>query len=95
MAWITAKNGYARTPSLEPQDGEPFEGLVYIATPDNEAFLGDASAALAIALQIVESRGPSGPNIEYLLNLAAALRDIGAHDPHVFELETLVKRMTR
>ena len=89
------KNGYARhTLTLEPQDGEPFEGLVYIATPDNEAFLGDASAA-AIALQIFESRGPSGPNIEYLLNLAAALRDIGAHDPHVFELETLVMTMTR
>lgn len=89
------KNGYARhTLALEPEGGEPFEGLVYIATPDNEAYLGDASAE-AIARQIYESRGPSGPNIEYLLNLAAALRDIGAHDPHVFELETLVKRMTR
>ena len=34
--------------------------------------------------------GPSGANVEYVLCLARALREIGADDPHVFELERLV-----
>jgi cation transport protein ChaC len=84
------KNGYARHQVvMTDRDGVQLDGLVYIATPDNVAFLGPASAA-DIARQIRESRGPSGSNREYLLNLAAALRDLGAHDPHVFELERLV-----
>ncbi len=36
--------------------------------------------------QIVASQGPSGPNLDYLLELAAALRAMNADDPHVFEL---------
>jgi cation transport protein ChaC len=31
--------------------------------------------------------GPSGPNRDYLLNLAEALRALGDHDAHVFEIE--------
>ena len=41
--------------------------------------------------QIATSHGPSGANSEYLLELAAALRAIDAHDPHVFELEAAVR----
>jgi cation transport protein ChaC len=63
------------------------DGLVYIATEDNAAFLGPAPTA-EIARQIAESVGPSGPNRDYLLHLAEALRDLGDHDSHVFEIET-------
>ncbi|SEN28084.1 Cation transport regulator ChaC [Duganella sp. CF517] len=61
-------------------------GLVYIATPDNTAFLGEASEQ-EIARHIARSTGPSGPNSDYLNHLAHALRELGRHDQHVFEIE--------
>jgi len=66
------------------------EGLVYIATPDNPNFLGPAPPA-AIARQVRASVGPSGPNDEYVLRLAEALREIGARDAHVFAVERHVR----
>ncbi len=41
-------------------------------------------------LQFAESSGPSGNNRDYLLRLADALREIGADDAHVFDLEQRV-----
>ena len=84
---VREKNGYLRfsTP-MTFADGGHEEGLVYIATEDNAAFLGPAPEA-AIARQIAASHGPSGPNRDYLLNLAEALRELGAEDEHVFALE--------
>jgi cation transport regulator ChaC len=49
---------------------------------DNAAFLGPASEH-DIARQIAAARGRSGPNSEYLLALAEALRTLGKHDEHV------------
>ena len=81
------KNGYLRLATeIRFEDGSSALGLVYIATHENAAFLGPASEQ-AIARQIAESRGPSGPNSEYLLELAKALRELGKDDPHVFEIE--------
>jgi len=81
------KNGYMRVATdLNFEDGSRTEGLVYIATEDNHAFLGPASE-LDIAHHIAGSSGPSGHNIDYLLDLAQALRDLSAHDPHVYAIE--------
>lgn len=81
------KNGYLRlATALRLDDGRDVEGVVYIATADNAAFLGPASEQ-AIARQIAASHGPSGPNRDYLLHLADALRELGADDPHVFAIE--------
>lgn len=63
----------------------PAAGLVYIATSDNKDYLG-AAAMSAIAQQVMAARGPSGPNLEYVLKLAEALRAVGAEDAHVEEL---------
>lgn len=60
--------------------------LTYVAAPDNPNWLGPAPLA-AIARQIAHSRGPSGPNHEYLVRLAAALRELAVDDDHVFALE--------
>lgn len=68
-------------------------GLVYIATPDNTAFLGEASEQ-EIARHIARSVGPSGPNSDYLNHLASALRELGRHDQHVFEIERHLAALT-
>lgn len=86
------KNGYLRFASaVSFNDGTSVEGLVYIATADNAAFLGEASEQ-DIARQIAISRGPSGPNRDYLVDLARALRDMGRDDAHVFAIEQYLER---
>jgi cation transport regulator ChaC len=81
------KNGYLRLPiDIAFDEGGSEEGLVYIATHENAAFLGPATEH-EIAQQIAAAVGPSGPNSEYLLELARALRALGMDDPHVFEIE--------
>ncbi|WP_113906769.1 gamma-glutamylcyclotransferase [Aliidiomarina celeris] len=88
------KNGYLRlstTLHLQSEPPQSTQGLVYIATEHNEAFLGPAAEGEAdereIARHIANARGPSGPNDEYVLRLAEALRSLNANDPHVFAIE--------
>lgn len=84
---LREKNGYLReVVPIEFCSGGVSEGLIYIAGPDNDAFLGDAPDT-AIARQIARARGPSGLNRDYLLRLADALRAMGEEDPHVFAIE--------
>jgi cation transport regulator ChaC len=81
------KNGYERhLTGLEFRDGPGRQGWIYLAAAGNPAWLG-AAPEPAIARQILEARGPSGSNVEYLLRLADALRRLGAEDPHVFAIE--------
>ena len=67
-------------------------GFVYIATPDNPNYLGPAEEA-EIARIAALSHGPSGPNDEYVLRLAHALREMKAEDPHVFAVEEHLRRL--
>jgi cation transport regulator ChaC len=84
------KNGYERfAVTLQFAPSETTQGLVYIAPQSNPAFLGDAPLEV-IARQILACAGPSGRNIDYLTELARSLRNLDAHDEHVFDLETLV-----
>lgn len=68
------------------------EGLVYVAGPDNENYLGPASVE-AIARQVAEASGPSGANSEYVFELAQSLRRLGAADDHTFSLEAALRRL--
>ena len=89
------KNGYERHDVwLEFRDGDTSGGVVYIAPGGNHAWLGPAPGN-EMAEQIRRSAGPSGTNMEYLRELAAALRELGIDDPHVFGLERLVSSSTR
>lgn len=87
------KNGYVRIDAdFVFDDGEHVRGLVYIADPGNEAWLGPASDA-DLAAHIAASHGPSGSNRDYLLHLADALRTLDAEDAHVFALERALRAM--
>ena len=68
------------------------EGVVYIAATDNHAYLGPAPLP-EMARQIIACAGPSGRNLDYLLDLAQALRALGSEDRHVFELEAAAREL--
>ncbi|WP_028104377.1 gamma-glutamylcyclotransferase [Pseudoduganella violaceinigra] len=87
------KNGYLRVAiDIHFDAGGVEEGLIYIAAADNAAWLGEAPVE-EIARHIASACGPSGPNREYLLRLAAALREMGHHDEHVHAIEAHLKRI--
>jgi cation transport regulator ChaC len=86
------KGGYLRLwLPLFRADGSALSprGLTYVATEDNENYLGPAPLG-RIAEQVQHSHGPSGPNVEYVAQLAAALRRMGAEDEHVLDLAKLL-----
>ena len=85
------KNGYQRRNITLQLTGneQRTQGVTYIAPEGNHAYLGPAPLA-ELAQQIRTSEGPSGRNDDYLLELARALRELDAHDSHVFELEAAV-----
>ncbi|KAH8368197.1 hypothetical protein KR084_008318 [Drosophila pseudotakahashii] len=97
------KNGYERC-SLEFHEypnttaagggGEPIQVIMYVATQANDSYAGDVWQVPCIARQIFSSAGPSGPNREYLFNLAAAMEQLfpGAVDEHLEELVACVRR---
>ncbi|KKA30481.1 hypothetical protein TD95_000630 [Thielaviopsis punctulata] len=86
-------NGYSvHHKPFQPADGSaPIRALVYIGTPDNEQFVG-VQDPNNLAAHIARSRGPSGLNSEYLLNLHTALEDLGVEssDSHISDLSQKV-----
>ncbi len=66
--------------------------IVYIATETNPSYLGPAVTGV-MAQHILKSRGLSGCNVEYAMELAKAMREIAphVHDNHLFELEAEIK----
>ncbi len=86
------KNGYLkRTLAVELDDGRGCTAVTYLADPAGEHFLGPAPL-VEMAEQIRASSGPSGPNTEYVLRLAEALRALAAPaEEEVFALEELLR----
>jgi len=87
------KGGYERDQvALHFSRTESLIGTLYHATADNENYLGDADISL-IAKQVLQAHGPSGPNTEYVLQLHAALAELGAEDEHVNELVSAMRQL--
>lgn len=85
------KNGYARQRlQVRTRERGELEALTYIASPGNEAWLGEASDQ-AIAAQINRAHGPSGPNRDYVLALDEALAAQGINDDHVRGIAALLR----
>lgn len=71
-------------------DGRRGRGVTWIATRENEHYLGPAGTE-AIARQIFSARGPSGPNTEYVFQLESALDQDGHPDPHVTAISAALR----
>lgn len=81
------KNGYARHRVAISLEGSAavVDGLLYVATRDNPAYLGPASLD-ELARHIAAASGPSGSNHSYLCELARALHELDSYDAHVHPL---------
>ena len=93
------KGGYKQaTVTFYPraEDIQPFDLKLYVGTEDNPFYLGPAPIS-EMALQIFNSVGPSGPNKEYILNLADALRRIApeAEDEHLYSIEAALTELEK
>jgi cation transport regulator ChaC len=85
------KGGYERLSlPLHFSETDWVNGTTYHATADNPEFLGQASVA-DIVSQVMSAAGPSGQNIDYVLHLDQALRELGASDAHVVEIATALR----
>jgi cation transport regulator ChaC len=77
------KNGYLRcTREVQDRFGVRRRALVYLATPENPAWLGPAPRGALVA-QLCTAQGPSGRNIDYLRALHRTLRQLRITDPHI------------
>ncbi len=91
------QNGYERHEvDLLDEQGDAFaRGVLFLAGEHNENFLGPAPLSALVA-QIASAVGPSGTNVEYVVELARALRELGQPDDHVDEIAAaLVPTRTR
>ena len=87
---VRESGGYSRTVApVVTDDGQTIEATVYVGLPDNPSYLGPADLEV-MARHIAASAGPSGRNIDYLLDLRAALAEMGQRDAH---LEALVAHL--
>ena len=69
---------------------ETVAGLLYIATPANPYFVGPEP--LEMTADVVQrSRGPSGNNVDYVLELERTLAAMGAADPEVSAIAERVR----
>lgn len=86
------KQGYdrERTTLHLRESGAIDQVTVYVATADNPHFTGGESEE-EIAEVVRRSRGPSGCNVEYVLHLAQALREMQVEDEHVATLAALLQ----
>ena len=85
------RGGYTREMApVHLADGRTVEAVVYRGTQANPNYLGPAPMEEIVA-QISGAVGPSGPNPEYVLRLHDALAEMGAEDPHVAAIATLLR----
>ena len=85
---IREQAGFERhlLPVYDVPHGTAFaEAIVYVARQGNPHFLGPLDEA-EIAAWVRRSRGPSGPNADYVLALRDALRNLDIQDAHVEEI---------
>lgn len=85
------KGGYNRAfLELDIQGMGTQEALTYIASPENPNYAGPSELKVTAEI-ILQSHGPSGSNLEYLLQLHDALRAWEIDDPYVKALVSCIQ----
>ncbi len=91
---LREQGGYERhTVAFHSADGTgngAISALVYLAGPQNPHYLGPAPLH-SIAEQARRAKGPSGGNLDYVLQLSASLGELGVQDDHVEQLAALLR----
>jgi cation transport protein ChaC len=72
-----------------PGQGEPRAAICYILDRSHEQYRGQMAPEDQAAI-IAEAVGPSGPNVEYLMNTLQQLRAHGIEDPHLEAMAEMV-----
>ena len=86
------KAGYERVEihATTPSGAIIRNAIMYVAQAGNADFLGDASLD-EMAHQILQAKGPSGRNLDYVLSLHESLLALGVDDAHVAALAERLK----
>lgn len=84
------KGGYDRLQLTLETDLGALRALAYVGPPHCREYVGPEEETLTARI-IRRSSGPSGKNIDYLLELHRALRALGERDPHVETLVSLLE----
>ena len=83
-------SAYHETPvTLACEDGRAIAALAYVVDPDHAQYARDLTLEEQ-AVIIARAHGDRGPNVEYLVNSAHGLRDLGIAED---DLEWLVARV--
>lgn len=88
------KGGYERHRVPVELGTASVTATMYVGLATNPDFVGPAPLR-EMAEQIIASRGPSGPNVDYVTRLAEALRDMGVSHDAAFALEAEIQVMMR
>jgi cation transport protein ChaC len=83
--------GYQRMSLDVATDHTNVRAVTWIAPPGNLHDVGPL-ALEELASHMRESAGPSGRNDDYVFQLEAALRELGAEDPQISALSALLRR---
>lgn len=90
MLDLREQGGYEQLSlAVQLDDGRVVRALTYVASPTNPQHLGAAPMEV-IAAQIRSARGPSGDNIDYVMQLHRALTSLDIRDEHVDGLVALL-----
>lgn len=85
------QNGYLRENiQFTSASGEAISAITYVGDPKAPVYQKEDHHQV-IADIIVNSTGPSGPNRDYLFDMAQALRDFDEVDEYIFEIEKDVR----
>lgn len=83
-----------REETVHYNNGQTLQALVFLGTNQEHLRLGPAPLQ-DMARQIADAQGPSGPNYQYLLNLAKFMKTEVPHykDDHLEQLAELVDKL--
>ncbi len=85
------KNGYERRPVVLETPRGAVDATVYFAGPSNPSYCGpETDHEVADVVRV--AAGPSGSNLDYVAELAAAIGEAGERDPHVENVLALATR---